>query len=270
MPETPIYGFPFEHIDDVPGHSLRSPGPILAEAVESEISRVDTGFRFLDVVVFDQIGSHGFSKIDFPGIRAVYVRVQAGGGGGGATRDNNADQASSSGGGAGGQYVEAFVFENQLLSTETVTVGDGGDGGTAGGNGQLGDQSSFGSHAIAQGGPGGFSRGPSTGFRGSTGAATPDFGAAVGDVVVNGSGGFGGFSFGANRIPSSTADQGMRGTGGQSHLGGHTRQIRGHTFGPSPGTLYGGGGAGRVSGHGEDGKDGGDGRQGIVVVEVYV
>jgi hypothetical protein len=47
MPETPIYSLPFEHsVDDEPGHTLDGGAlgtePILAEAVETELERIDT------------------------------------------------------------------------------------------------------------------------------------------------------------------------------------------------------------------------------------
>src|SRR5690554_6056755 len=42
MPSTPIYGLPYEAESDQPGVSLRAPGPILAEAVETELERIDT------------------------------------------------------------------------------------------------------------------------------------------------------------------------------------------------------------------------------------
>ena len=52
MPETPIYGFSFETLDDAPGHSLHGgldgTQPILAEQVESEISRVDDSSNELE------------------------------------------------------------------------------------------------------------------------------------------------------------------------------------------------------------------------------
>lgn len=45
MPQTPVYGLPFESPGDLPGHTLDGgpvgDQPILAEAVEAELSRVD-------------------------------------------------------------------------------------------------------------------------------------------------------------------------------------------------------------------------------------
>lgn len=45
MPQTPVYGLPFEAPGDLPGHTLDGgpvgDQPILAEAVEAELSRVD-------------------------------------------------------------------------------------------------------------------------------------------------------------------------------------------------------------------------------------
>lgn len=48
MPETPIYGIPYETDNDIPGISLRPPGPIAAEVVETELQRIDSAAGTLE------------------------------------------------------------------------------------------------------------------------------------------------------------------------------------------------------------------------------
>lgn len=49
MPEEPIYALPYEsETSGAPGHSLRPPGPILAEAVATELQRIDSAHAVLD------------------------------------------------------------------------------------------------------------------------------------------------------------------------------------------------------------------------------
>ena len=62
MPETPIYGFPFEHpVDDEPGHTLDGGSlgtePILAQEVEDELERIDGGITDLQTALAGLIDS---------------------------------------------------------------------------------------------------------------------------------------------------------------------------------------------------------------------
>lgn len=84
------------------------------------------------------------------GLVKVFVQVQAAGGGSGVA--SNAFSCS----GAGGAYTEGWFTADELSATEAVTVGEGGVGGVVGGttSGQTGEASSFGSHAVADGGGG--------------------------------------------------------------------------------------------------------------------
>lgn len=55
MPQTPVYGLPFEAPGDLPGHTLDGgpvgAEPILAEAVEAELSRIDSDVADLQAEV---------------------------------------------------------------------------------------------------------------------------------------------------------------------------------------------------------------------------
>lgn len=63
MPQTPVYGLPFEAPGDLPGHTLdggpAGAEPILAEAVEAELSRIDDDVADLQAEV-----ARGWTPID--------------------------------------------------------------------------------------------------------------------------------------------------------------------------------------------------------------
>lgn len=93
--------------------------------------------------------------------------VEAWGGGGGGN-----SQTNDTAGGSGGEYVTYSFPLSALGDTETVMVGAGGVGSSAGGNsGSDGGISSFGSHLTARGGLGGIDDGFVTPTPGSAAAA---------------------------------------------------------------------------------------------------
>ena len=236
------------------------------------------GYQWGGNVRFTSSGA--FVKANYPGVRAVRVKIQGGGGGGGGSRSTlggaTTGQASSSGGGGGGCYVEAVILASSLASSVAVTVGGGGTS-PAGGPGNTGGASSFGSFVSAPGGSGGFDRQESTGHAASTGGAMSEDASITGHVtgtelVVRGGAGGGGYSFGNSVVSGATLDKGAYGHGGSSHLGGTGRGARGPSTAATPGQPYGGGGSGNVSGWtndaGEPAKSGGAGAAGIVIVEL--
>lgn len=221
------------------------------------------GHQFWQTIAFTASGT--FTKASFPGLRAVKARCQGGGGGGGGTANTTSSQASSSGGGGGGAYAETFVLAANLAAAEAVTVGGGGGGGNGGasaGRGATGGTSSFGSHAIAPGGDGGFNRDPTSDINVSSGASATTGG--TGTLVIAGGGGSGGIAFAAG------TDKGLFGGGGSAHLGGTGRTARGPSTAPANGANWGSGGSGNVSGPSEPGKTGGNGAPGIVLLDLYV
>jgi|GEM_PF-3296466 len=228
------------------------------------------------------VSSGTFAKGDFPGIRAVRVKVQGGGGAGGGSRATTVDtvagtrESSSSGGGGGGCYAEAVILASSLAASVTVTVGAGGTS-PAGAPGNAGGTSSFGSFVSSPGGGGGFDRQPSTGHAASTGAVMSEDASITGhivgtELVVRGGAGGGGYSFGGSVISAGTLDKGAYGHGGNSFLAGTGRGARGPSTSATAGQPYGGGGSGNVCGHtdtsGEAAKAGGNGAPGIVIVEL--
>ena|SRR5690554_1196584 len=81
MPQTPVYGLPFEAPGDLPGHTLDGgpvgDQPILAEAVEAELSRIDGDVADLQAEV-----ARGWTPIASGGeaaVSAFTVDVTAGG-----------------------------------------------------------------------------------------------------------------------------------------------------------------------------------------------
>src|SRR5690606_11773068 len=99
-------------------------GGSLTEVARIGSAGVATGT--IAVQVFTESGTYNKTA----GVKMARVRVvgPGGGGGGGAT------SATGGGGGAGG-YSEKVIAAASLGETETVTVGTGGAGGSAAGNG---------------------------------------------------------------------------------------------------------------------------------------
>jgi hypothetical protein len=162
------------------------------------------------------------------GVTKVLVYVTGGGGGGG----------SQGVGGAGGGTAIKFI-DVSAISSETVTIGQGGTAAGGTGDGGTGGTSSFGSHCSASGGNGGFGGVGSTESPASAGIGTG------GDLNLRGAGG------GTNRGSD----------GGVSFFGGVTNYT---TNSPPAAGSNGGGGAG-----GPSGIQSQSGSGGLVVVFEY-
>ena len=221
---------------------------------------VDAGYRYLQTVRFTANGT--FTQANYSGLRAVRVRViGGGGGGGGATTTTSGGQSAGAGGGGGG-YSEKFILISALGTNETVTIGAGGVG-VSGDDGNTGGTTSFGSHLSATGGVGGTS---------GTDRTTQN------SVVRQG--GLGGLGSGGDLNAYTDAGQSslegshvrIPGNGGGSLFGGggrHFSSVNGTNGGV--GLYYGGGGSGGSNGTGQStARSGGDGANGIVIVEIYI
>lgn len=224
---------------------------------------VGTGYRLQQVIKYASSGT--FLKANYPGLRAICVKVQAGGGSGAGAATAASGQNAYGTGGGGGGYAESFITDIAgLASSVTVTVGAQVAGAAAGANdGNPGNGSSFGSLVVANGGGPGITKASSTLGGYIPGGAGGD--ATAGDYRVSGSGGGGGY--GAATLASG-------GFGGSSHLGGGGRTVgtgagSGRQAG-DPGGNYGGGGGGAMTNQGGAAIGGGSGAQGIVFVEIYV
>jgi hypothetical protein len=210
--------------------------------------KFETGYLFRQQVQFTSMGS--FAKADYPWLKAIRARVVGGGAGGGAA--TNAD-AVGGGGGAGG-YAEGFITDIAGLSASvTVTIGAGGAGGTSGGDGADGGTSTF-STLSGNGGTGGAGTTTTTpGLGGAAGAGTG------GDINIFGERGFRGF------IAAAGARQG--GKGGDSEFGRGGVSTSTASSGPN-GNGFGSGGSGAAA-NSATARTGGDGKGGIVILELY-
>lgn len=198
------------------------------------------GYVYVDTAYFTSNGT--FSKGDYSWLRAIRVKCQ---GAGGAGSGNTGGGGGRSGGGGGG-YAESFITNIVGLSgSETVTVGSGGTGGT--GSGGSGGTSSFGSLVSADGG-------------GGAGIIGGGSGIGSGDLEIRGSSGGAG--------AASNGPPYINGMGGGSHLGGGGRgRVSSGNQDGDTGGEYGGGGSGAISD--STAQNGGDGADGLVIVELF-
>jgi hypothetical protein len=113
-------------------------------------------------------------------ITKAFIFVEGGGGGSGAC------QYSNSKGGSGGSGASASAYITGLSGAYTVTIGEGGAGGTSiTGQASSGGTSSFGSLITCTGGTGGMGNGSgATGASGSSGTPTVSSGTRIASAVA--------------------------------------------------------------------------------------
>jgi len=212
---------------------------------------------YQDTVIFSTPGNFQFKKADYPNLARVRVRVQAGGGGS-AGADADPSEVIVRQGGAGGGYAETTVEASALGAVETVVVGAGGTGGTAGNvPGQDGGGSSFGGWATALGGAGSDTLQTSgTAIDVTSGVSAPL--AGIGDIAIGGGAGGGAIRLSGTR--------GLSGAGGDSHWGHGGRELSFQSAGNQP-RGFGAGASGAMSTGGA--VAGADGSRGFVIVELY-
>lgn len=192
------------------------------------------------------------------GLTAARVTVVGGHAGGGGAEATDVGEASAGSGGGYGAVAVSWLDASALGSTETVTVGDGGTGATAGANnGSSGGTSSFGSHVSASGGSAGQGGTATSGHAQVAGGSGGTSG--TGQIVVPG-------ARGEYGIIRSGTDQ-RRGDGASGLFG------RGGTNTSADGDgANGDGGAGsggRNASASNPGRAGGNGSAGLVVVEHF-
>jgi hypothetical protein len=224
------------------------------------VDRLSDVYLFGGTVYFTSSGT--FDKGDYPGLRAVRVKVQGGGGGGGGATAGSGE-SQWSGGGTGGTYGEALIPASDLSASVAVTVGGGGAGGVGNSAGSSGDASSFGSHVSAPGGLNGASgSAPGTSFITNSSRVPPGGATGTADGILSVPGGTTSGHFRAS------ATQGLSSAGGSSVLGVGGRALGADDDG-EPGEGYGGGGSGAAARGGSGDQTGGAGSDGIVIVELY-
>lgn len=190
--------------------------------------------------------------------KPVRIRVQGPGGAGGGAPNTGAGVASCGAGGEAGAYAESWMLTTDLGTSETVTVGTGGAGNSAAAGDAGSGPSSFGAHVSADEGTFGNILSASATLLSQTGGNSAQ--AMTGDIQIAGQAG------GAS-IRNLEASVG--GKGGDSMLGRGGAQ-RAHTANGFSATGYGGGGGGACNGASDADRTGGDGTDGIVIVDVFL
>ena len=216
-------------------------------ALETDVTALETGYRYVQTVYFTSSGT--FTKATYSWLSAVRVKCQGAGGGGGGTDTND----NGAGGAGAGGCAELFIEASSLSASVTVTVGSGGAGGAVNTDigGSNGGNTGFGSYATGNGGLAGAGTG-SVGGNGGNGTAT-------GGLVIPGKPGGG-----VNVIPGFGGDA-FLGHGGSPVGAQNSTTVHNNR---KDGRNYGGGGAGAWQKSGT-GTTGGNGANGIVIVELY-
>lgn len=217
----------------------------------------------VDVQVFDYTGStQTWTKPASPAIPKLIrvIAIGGGGGGGSGARSVTAGAALTGGGGGGGAAcIEAWFKPSDVTGTVTVTIGQGGAGGTAqaattnGNNGTPGGTTTFGTYLSAfGGGAGGGGNNSNSGGGGGAGILSAG---GLGGASGGTAGTLGGVAGNANNtvamVPNLTEGCGGGGGGG----GGTT--ANGAPGGDSVSGAAGGGGAGGTGGAAGNGGAGG-------------
>ncbi len=203
------------------------------------------------------------------------IRVQGAGGGSGSARATSATGLSASGGGGGGAYVELWLTRAELQALIDVAggyldiiIGAGGVGGT-GGAGGTGGTTQFGSLIVCPGGKGsdyGIAASTSTTALASGGASSADPVIAIpgldsSKIILSMAGAPGHFGI---SVQSPT----LAGHGANSPLG-NGGVGSGASATQSDGKGYGSGAGGVSNGLSSVAKNGANGGDGVIIVEVY-
>lgn len=187
-------------------------------------------------------------------IDQVFVTFQ--GGGGGAAGGNT---STGGGGGASGTFIKNFPLTVTPEGTVAVTVGLGGAGATAAGNGTAGGDTIVGALTVS-GGNAGLTNGNGGAGEGTIGRDVSttggDEGVAGGDTYFFSGGALG--ATGGGYLGGGGGGASMFGDGAAAG-GGNSAGTGGNGNAATAGTGAGGGGGGRGSANGGTGGDGSDG-----------
>jgi hypothetical protein len=246
----------------------------LADALDVDVQALAGGYKLAAIVQLTSSGN--FTKGSYAGIKAIEVEVVGAGGGSGFAAATSGAQISFGEGGGGGGYGHGFILAGALATSETVTVGVGGVGGTSGTpDATDGGGSSFGGHVTAGGGGGGNDSGAQStagsGFFTAGAAGAAGAGTAC-DISVPGEGD-GGIRFESGFIVDVAGLRGNR-SGGPYGAAVQNSTFASGTGGVSQtaaaGVGIGGGARGPrnlTSGSSQNGAAGANGR---VIVRVYI
>lgn len=200
-----------------------------------------------------------------PGTKNVRVRGVGGGAAGGGVGNSTASTVRGGGGGSAGTYGELWIFN--IPDTVAYTIGSAGLG-VSGGDGNNGGTSTFGSYLTLPGGKGG-----NLGIQASGAARTAGGGvaadAATGATIsVRGQQGGDSFAISATTITAGQGASTPLGSGTQALTATSTTST---AFGSAgiPATGFGAAGGGAVCGIGGTAQPGGNGSQGIFILEEF-
>lgn len=187
-----------------------------------------------------------------PLTKKLFVIVTGSGAAGGG---KSANTYRAGAGGSAGATAFAWLDASSITDSVTVTIGAKGTG-VSGATGNNGATSSFGSYVSANGGTGGTgdTTNSTNGAAGATTTSGADYSAAGGP--------------GGAAICNSTATLSMGGFGGASWWGGGGQHVAGNQTGVAA-TGYGSGGSGACNAGGNTASAGGDGKDGICLIEEY-
>ena len=211
--------------------------------------------------IYNTPGTYTYSPSDSK-VRAIRVIVQGAGGAGGATQATGSGSfAAAGGGGGGGTAISDLLLATAGVNGATITVGSGGaangNWATPGGNG---GSSSFGAFLSATGGAGG-AGGQSNGLANVQAGGNKGFG--VGGNFLNLEGGPGQYSTSFSQFNFCS------GAGGSSYFGGGAVPIYPASGNGLTPTTAGGGGSGAGFTQNSGAGVGGNGANGIVLVEEF-
>lgn len=262
-------------VDDLAYDATSWNGSLLVptrNAIRDKIEAMGAGLTLVGVQVFTSGSAATYTPTS--GTRWVKVTCTGGGGGGGGADTNSAANEGAAGGGEAGGTAIIWYDSTELGANATYTVGTGGGGGSgntggAGGAGTDGNDTTFdpagtGATITGAGGDGGDGSVNGTGPNSAVGGVGEGT-ATNGDINISGGEGGYGMMF--------TTTLGMSGYGGSSFWGGGgSPVIRNASAGATAGrngTAYGSGGSGAIIQDSVTGAAGGDGANGVIVVEEF-
>ncbi|PXX15858.1 hypothetical protein C7399_109193 [Paraburkholderia tropica] len=221
------------------------------------IANAGTG-RLLNVQVFTSSGTYTPTT----GTNSAIIYGTGAGGGGGGCAATSASQVAIAGAGTAGSWGVARIISP---TSQTVTIGAAGTGGTAGANaGTAGGQTSIGTYLVAPGGGGG-PAGSATTLTNAMIYGSPAIPGAAptssGTLLYGATGQWGIPGFSTYNTPNGFASTGGSGPFGTGTQGGINAVVNASGYGSGAGGCY-----GYASGAA---TAGGTGRPGLVIVYEY-
>jgi len=215
------------------------------------------GFNSVKIQVFTSTSTYTPTS----GMKYCIIEALGGGAGGGGCVASNATDAAGAGGGGAGSYSRTVASSAMIGSSQTVTIGAGGTGGSAGANnGTNGGDTSVGVLCVGKGGTGGIGAPANTCSAGGGGGV-----AGTGDVTSVGQVG----DYGIGYAGLAANLQSFGGRGGGSVFGNGAPAKVGPGAGNSA-TGYGAGGSGATSTGTTGAEAGGNGTAGLVIITEYI